>query len=909
MLAALFDLTPLHQALRDGDLILTANDRLRRHLVRAWSQEQHRLGHRAWPAPRIQPLNLWLDSQWQTLLECGYPGCNALVATRHQRQLLWERVISESPGSDNLLQAEPLSSDADAALRALELWRLDPEDLNRSFASETEGELFSVWLQQFQAQLDQCGLITPESAQAIVASAFRDGALPQHARIWLVGFDDLAPLHQWILDAASIEQIVVPNSAAPHNRVVRTEAPDAQNEILAAALWSLRQLEQDADAMIGIIVPDLGQRRAQVERLFNEVFESAAASPHTPRYTLPFNFSAGQPLGTTPLIDAALNLLRLSQDETDLEPLCALIHSPFWGQPEEELVLRTQLTDQLRRLGKFKLTGSDWRHYSQRLHDALGATPTEGPSLAERLQQLDSHRRRQPARASAEHWANVFSEQLELLGWPGTRRLDSQEYQQVTLWYEVLESFRTLDLTNVRLSLRQALKQLSQLALQTPFQAQTPDSPIQILGALEGAGLRFSHCWVLGLHHRQWPPPPAPNPLLPLELQRQHHMPHASAERELRYAQSLTENYLHCAAEVVFSSPAGDDQGDLRPSPLIRALPLCDIDELIQARVSGHQAHYQKLAEQRQLEPVNCAHGPTLNLAVQAAGGAGLFKQQASCPFNAFARLRLGAVEPSRPSVGLSPAERGTVLHDTLAFVWTELKNSDTLHHYGDDALRELIDTCAERALAPIRERRPRELGATYCQLERERLQQLLFRWLELEKQRPPFEVVAIEEAREVVFSGLTLSLRIDRVDRMANGELLLIDYKTGNPTTNDWLSDRPNEPQLPLYTVTQPEGVAGVAFGQLNAQHLRWLGMGELQTALDGIKSPPKSWDEQVQEWHEVLQQLAEEYIAGEAQVTFHDAAARRYNEELLPLNRALEADALSSFISTAGEETVYEH
>src|SRR5690625_7326525 len=79
---------------------------------------------------------------------------------------------------------------------------------------------------------------------------------------------------------------------------------------------------------------------------------------------------------------------------------------------------------------------------------------------------------------------------------------------------------------------------------------------------------------------------------------------------------------------------------------------------------------------------------------------------------------------------------------------------------------------------------------------------------------------------------------------------------------------------------------------------------MGDLQTAPDGIKSPPKSWDEQVQEWHEVLQQLAEEYIAGEAQVTFHDAAARRYNEELLPLNRALEADALSSFISTARSE-----
>lgn len=909
MLAALFDLAPLHQALRDGDLILTANDRLRRHLMRAWSQEQHRLGHSAWPAPRIQPLNLWLDSQWQTLLESGYSGCRALVANRQQRQLLWQRVISESPGSDTLLQAEPLAGDADAALRTLELWRLSPAQANRSAAPEADDELFGVWLHNFQAQMDKCGLITPESAQSIVAGAFKDGTLPRHARIWLVGFDDLAPLHQWVLDTATEEQIVVPNSAAPNNRIQRTEAADAQSEVQAAALWSLQQLEHNRDAVIGIIVPDLGQRRAQVERIFSEVFENPSVLPDAPRYTLPFNFSAGQPLGATPLIHAALNLLRLSQDEADLEPLCTLMHSPFWGQPEEELVLRTHLTDQLRRLGKFKLTGSDWRHYSENLQKKLNPESTGTHRLSERLQQLDNHRRRQPARASAEHWASAFSEQLNLLGWPGARRLDSQEYQQLTLWYELLESFRTLDMTSVPLSLPQALKQLSQLAMQTPFQAQTPDSPIQILGALEGAGLRFSHCWVLGLHHRQWPPPPAPNPLLPLDLQRHHLMPHASAERELHYAQSLTENYRHCAAEVVFSSPASDDQGELRASPLIRSLPLCAIDALTQGRVSGHQTHYQQLAQSRQLEPVDSAHGPTLNLEVQAAGGASLFKHQASCPFNAFARLRLGAMEPSPPVVGLSPAERGTVLHDTLAFVWTQLKNSDTLQQHSNEDLLQLIDACAERALEPIRKRRPRELGTTYCQLERERLQQLLGRWLALEKQRPAFEVVAIEEAREVVFSGLTLSLRIDRVDRMATGELLLIDYKTGSPTINDWLSDRPGEPQLPLYTVTQPEGVAGIAFAQLNAQHLRWLGMGELQTPLEGIKTPPKSWSEQVHEWHEVLQQLAEDYIAGEAQVTFHDTAARRYNEELLPLNRALEADALASFLRAAAEDAAHEH
>ncbi|MDQ2078024.1 PD-(D/E)XK nuclease family protein [Marinimicrobium sp. ABcell2] len=896
MVAALFDLTPLRQALRDGELILTANDRLRRHILRAWSEEQRRQGISVWHAPRVQALNRWLEKQWQTLVESGYPGCRAAIADRQQRQLLWERVIADSPESELLLQAEPLSGEADAALRTLELWQTEltacPE-----VESDANSAYFVRWLDSFQQRLSEQKLITPEAAHGVVATAFLEGSLPKSERIWLEGFDDLPPLHQHLLEAASRELITVPSAAVANNRLIRTESADAESEIRAAALWSLERLQQDPAAVLGIIVPDLGQRRAQLERLFSEVFESAAALPDTPRYTLPFNFSAGQPLGTTALVHSALSLLRLTLDEAELEALCALLHSPFWGEPEEERVLRTQLTDRLRNLGKFTLTGSDWRYHSQRLIQQLGLPQPD--SLAERLQKLDEHRRRHAGRASAAHWAEIFCQQLTLLGWPGPRRLDSQEYQQLTLWHELLETFSKLDATGFQLSHTQALKQLSQLAMQTPFQAQTPDSPIQILGVLEGAGLRFSHCWVMGLHHRQWPPPPAPNSLLPLDLQRAKHMPHSSAERELSFALSLTENYRHCAQEVVFSSPQTDAQGELRASPLIRSLPATAIETLTHTQLTSHQQYYRQLAQSRALEAVDCARGPAVDLHAQAPGGSSLFKHQASCPFNAFARLRLGAQQPNAPVVGLSPAERGTVLHETLAFAWKQLKNSTSLQQQSDDALQQLLGDCCDQALEPFRKRRPRELGPTYCQLERERLQQLLGRWLALEKQRPPFEVVAIEEQRELVFEGLKLTLRIDRVDRLASGELLLIDYKTGMPSTNSWLSERPSEPQLPLYTISQPDGVAGIAFAQLNAKALRWIGMGELQSPLEGVKAPPKAWTEQVDEWQQVLQQLAREFIAGDARVDFKDNEASRFSDDLLPLNRALEADTLRHLLT----------
>ncbi|WP_341939287.1 PD-(D/E)XK nuclease family protein [Marinimicrobium sp. C2-29] len=901
MVQALFDLHPLLPALEADEPIITANDRLRRHLVKAWDEHQLARGKQAWPAPSATPLNRWLENHWQTLVERGYPGCQFALAGRPQRQLLWEQVIAQSDEASQLLQAEPLAQQADAALRSLTLWQIDIEQLRADSYTSGNTESFLRWLAVFEQRLEARGLITPEAAHQIVARAFDDGALPRHSRLWLTGFDDLPPLHRQIIESACDGWVEQAGGMASASEPQRVQLPDAETELRAAALWSFEQLQQTPDATLGIIVPDLGQRRDQVERVFAEVFEPTAALPDRTRYTLPFNFSAGIPLGGTPLVHSGLSLLELLRDHWPLNNLCTLLQSPFWGDAEAELVLRTQLCERLRRLGKFELTGSDLRFYSQQLTEKQ--PDAESLQLARRLQQLDEQRRRLPRSTNARQWAQSFRESLAQLGWPGPRRLDSQEFQQLGQWFELLETFATLEATGTDLTLAQALKQLSQLAGQTPFQAQTPDSPIQILGALEGAGLRFSHCWVLGLHQRQWPPVPAPNPLLPLDLQRREQMPHATAERELSIARSLTENYQRCAEQVVFSSPSADDQGDLSPSPLIRSMAEIPLEELLPQPQSHLQRYRQALRRSARLQPVRCERGPTVDLSAKAPGGSGLFKHQAACPFNAFAQLRLGARAPDAPVVGLSAAERGTVLHGILAAIWGELRNSEQLHAAEESYLRQQVEAACTASLEPIRQRRPRELGPEYCALEHERLTDMVLRWLALEKTRPPFEVIAREERRDIDFAGLKLTLFIDRIDRLDNGEQLLIDYKTGadlNP--QQWLGERPDEPQLPLYAVTASDEVKGVAFAQLNPKALQWIGLGELQSPLPGLKPADPDWAGQRADWQQVLEQLAEDFIAGDARVDFKDAKSRRYSEELIPLNRALETDTLQDYLRQEG-------
>ena len=44
------------------------------------------------------------------------------------------------------------------------------------------------------------------------------------------------------------------------------------------------------------------------------------------------------------------------------------------------------------------------------------------------------------------------------------------------------------------------------------------------------------------------------------------------------------------------------------------------------------------------------------------------------------------------------------------------------------------------------------------------------------------------------------MKLRLDRLDRLNDGSLLVIDYKSGNVAIKSWELPRPDDVQLPLY-------------------------------------------------------------------------------------------------------------
>jgi hypothetical protein len=233
------------------------------------------------------------------------------------------------------------------------------------------------------------------------------------------------------------------------------------------------------------------------------------------------------------------------------------------------------------------------------------------------------------------------------------------------------------------------------------------------------------------------------------------------------------------------------------------------------------------------------------------------------------------------PDSSLDPRVRGNLAHRLLELLWHTLGGHAQLLALSAQARAELVGATAERVIAREARRRPHTLRGRLLVLERKRLETLAADWLAIEAERAPFEVQA-ERSESCTVAGLPVTLRPDRVDRLADGRLFLIDYKTGPSTPKDWFGERPDEPQLPVYAVAMDDtgegSVAGLAFAMLRPGELGFRGMGADDGLVPGVSGVETSrlqgareapdWDSHKSLWRQRLGALAKAYLQGDARV-----------------------------------------
>lgn len=851
-------------AASDDTLVLCVSARVAQHLQAAFARWQSDRGQGVWRSPEMTTPDVFLAQ----LDECdrlrrrvrGESLATPLSAA--EVDVLWRLVVAEPRESIELLR------EADAASRAAEAWRLC-HDYGVSIplpATSPEAEYFNRWAQQYRDRCSRLGRPDPSLHRNQLIGALRGGTVQLPARIALAGFDRIAP---WVQDLLSVLrargcelQTLMPPPAQGERHARAAES--AEQELRAAATWVRERAIANPEARIAVVVPDLGQRRADVLRVFDEVLcpqQSAAAER-------PYNISLGEPLMSVGLIQNALLLLRLSVSRLEWPAASALLCAPYWDDADAHADARADLDRLLRRDGHLQVSLNLLLQQSRR-HSGLS-------SRFERMAAVRALR----GTASPGDWSERFTTWLDAAGWPGARPLNSEEYQALQAWRELLRDLGKLGAVLGNVAASGALEQLTQLAQRRVFQPKTPTVGIQLLGALEAQGLHFEALWVLGLDDERWPPAGDPNPFIPFALQRQAGMPHASAAHDLAWAERMTAGWRVAADEVVFSWPQVDADRQLAPSPLIHVeaagVTIC-------TEATRPQSWMAAAATGRD-ERIADAYAPQPDLQRPLAGGARLLGDQARCPFRAVATHRLGAQPLEQPGYGPSAIDRGQLVHRTLERLWRGWRDQATLLALDEEALDVSIAAAVDHELERLSQEAPHRFTPALRVLEASRLQALFGRWLRMERERPAFVVDQLEggapegqgETQELHFGGLLLRLRPDRIDRLASGERLVLDYKTGAKRPPPWHDGRPEEPQLLLYGLTQPD-IGGLAYARLTAGEAVFDGIGTDDSIAPGVRAyadvrdtrDAASWDALMGRWRGELETLAAEVRRGLASVT----------------------------------------
>jgi ATP-dependent helicase/nuclease subunit B len=208
------------------------------------------------------------------------------------------------------------------------------------------------------------------------------------------------------------------------------------------------------------------------------------------------------------------------------------------------------------------------------------------------------------------------------------------------------------------------------------------------------------------------------------------------------------------------------------------------------------------------------------------------------------------------------------LLHSVLEIVWREMGSQQRLRELSQEDLQLLVQTAVDQAVA-LREDFS-EFQKQARSAERERLVSIVLEWLAIEEQRKnAFTIQVTEQERQCEVAGLRLSLRMDRIDRLDNGKLVLIDYKSGVQDRKNLDGPRPPEPQLLLYASTLGEEVEGVYFAQLKPRNLCPVGYSRHgQFSSDKKEILGEAWPERLTEWRYTVEGLARDFVQGYAHV-----------------------------------------
>jgi len=855
----------LSAALEARATVITSSRRLARELRAEHERQQLASGSKAWATPEIRFWHDWLETLRES---CDGPS----LIDSNVSAVLWDRSMAGHL-SGPLLSANNLRRQARRAWKVLSEWRVPAAELARE-ARTLDERAFAEAVRSYSDRLARGRWIDAEQLAEEVINALDAASVSLPELVVYAGFDRISPRAAELFKAMERAgcRVIEADRRGVAATLTTSSFANLEAELRAAGDWARALLFEHPESRIAIVAPDLETESARYSRLIREGLVPGWQSDGA-GFDRAVNVSYGRNLSDHPAIHCALLCLRWAHEGLASRDVSLLLRSPFLG--EGDTAGRCQLELRLRMLPDRKWTAAA-------LSDAL-AEQTQDPAALLWLTNVRRIAAMQTLVAQEnrpQSWAGRFDELLTDIGWPGEGTLQSAEFQLINRWRSLLNEFAALEVVIPSMTFAAASNHLASLAREVVYQAETGPGLVSLLGSLEAAGMEFTDLWVIGMDAGRWPSVGQPLALVSRALQRRHGMPDASPQDSLEYSRRVLKRLVSSANAVHFSWSRIEQDTPQMPTALLEEYPQrthCDrhdpnwyADSLL-GRAGVCEAS---------TDPV-----PSVSGVERVAGGAYTVQQQTIEPFAAFACGRLGIRALNHFETGLSPSLRGILLHETLFRLLREKPSQQEIAEWTEEETRQRISTAIKAGFADTLRHADAVLRRLIA-MERTRLQEVVGRFLTAEKSRSSFSIERVEERIDFQFAGVQLALRADRIDRMGDDSLLVIDYKTGRVKNFLGRDKNPVDLQLVVYAVALEQEVGGLALFNIGSRAIVYKAVGG---SVDWHAVEKDEWREMLARWSVSVHVAMEQIAAGDVRVNL-----QLNTEQSRPLNVLSRAEEL---------------
>jgi ATP-dependent helicase/nuclease subunit B len=564
------------------------------------------------------------------------------------------------------------------------------------------------------------------------------------------------PLHEALVRRMGDRACVLPlASPGPHGRVALHACADAADEAERAAACVLRHVEA------GHVPVAL----AATDRVLTRRIAALLAAQGVPARDEP-----GWKLSTTRSAARVMSALKACAWDASSDEVLDWIKNA----PAVPAGVAAGVERRLRR-NAVRL----WR-------SAVSAGWGSSETLAARVLQLEQWREPLQGQRPLADWLCATRELLQACGqWPVLLRdaAGAQLIARLRLHEGDEAEFRAGPQAARRLRLDEFIAWVSEVLESASFKPEPPaGAPVVILPLAQMLGRPFGAVVLAGCDERTLPA--APDPSGPWTAAQREGLGLPSRETLAALQQGAWHEALrapHC--DVLWRS--GDEGGEpLLPSPLVEALQLAG---------EGAEAADPRNARVLAPRPVQRPHAiaPTL---VPETISASAYEDLRRCPYRFFGLRQLGLQQVEEIEAEVDKRDFGTWLHSVLRAFHEALRDTPTP---AGPARAALLDAQAGRALADLRledgEFLPFEAAWPA-------VRDGYLAWLSRHEAAGAVFVEA-EGEHEAALGARKLLGRIDRVDRLADGSTLVMDYKTESLQATRERMKRPLEDtQLAFY-------------------------------------------------------------------------------------------------------------